>query len=165
MFFHKREADVESHFVVRMARRFLPLSRDATSERFTVRESGRLNFTLLFLVLIVIEVTDFVFALDSIPAIFGVTTDPFIVYTSNICAVLGLRSLYFLLARAVRSLIYLQIGLAFVLVFIGGKMLVKALVPITTSQSLMVVGSILGVTIVASLVKSAFDRKEHPAHP
>ena len=108
LFFPRKHRDVEDRRVVRLARRWLPLSAEANSPRFTVREAGRRRFTLLFLVLIVIELTDLVFALDSIPAIFGVTTDPFIVYTSNACAILGLRSLYFLLARAVRSLAYLQ---------------------------------------------------------
>jgi len=146
---------MEDRRVVRLARRWLPLSEQANSDRFAVRESGRLRFTLLFLVLIVIELTDLVFALDSIPAIFGVTTDPFIVYTSNACAILGLRSLYFLLARAVRSLTYLQTGLAAVLVFIGAKMLLKQVVPISTAHSLLVVGGVLAIAVVASLLKGS----------
>ncbi len=159
----KHAADVERQLIVRLARRFLPLSAQTQPSRFVVRENGHLRFTLLFLVLIVIELTDLVFALDSIPAIFGVTTDPFIVYTSNACAILGLRSLYFLLARAVKSLIYLQAGLGVVLIFIGAKMLLKSVVPISTGQSLIVVGSILGVAIVASLVVARM-RRTH-AHP
>jgi tellurite resistance protein TerC len=165
MFFHQKKQDVENQPVVRLARRFLPLSRDATSRRFTVRESGRLKVTVLFLVLIVIELTDLVFALDSIPAIFGVTTDPFIVYTSNICAILGLRSLYFLLARAVTSLVYLQAALGCVLLFIGAKMVAKDWVPISTGMSLLVVGGILATAVAASLWKSAHTRKEQRAHP
>jgi tellurite resistance protein TerC len=165
LFFRKKHTQVEDQLVVRLARRFLPLSRQANSERFTVREAGQLKVTLLFLVLIVIELTDLVFALDSIPAIFGVTTDPFIVYTSNVCAILGLRSLYFLLERAVTSLVYLQAGLGGVLVFIGGKMLAQDFVPISTIQSLVVVGGILVMAVVASLVKSSRRPKENLAHP
>ena len=144
--------DVEQSRVVRIARRILPLAGEAASPHFIVREKGRLRFTLLFLILLVVEATDLVFALDSIPAIFGVTTDPFIVYTSNACAILGLRSLYFLLARAVTSLVYLQPGLGAVLVFIGAKMLLRAVVPISTGLSLLVVGGILLVALTASLL-------------
>ena len=150
----KDNVDVEQQLIVRLARRFLPLSAGDHGGRFVVREEGRWKFTLLFLVLVVLELTDLVFALDSIPAIFGVTTDPFIVYTSNVCAILGLRSLYFLLAGAVKSLAYLHIGLACVLIFIGGKMVAGDIFPISTDVSLMVVGGILGLSIVASLLKS-----------
>jgi tellurite resistance protein TerC len=163
LFVSRKHQAVEDQWVVKLARRVLPLGGAADSPRFVVREEGRLRFTLLFLVLIVVEVTDLVFALDSIPAIFGVTTDPFIVYTSNACAILGLRSLYFLLARAVKSLVYLQPGLGAVLVFIGAKMLLKTLVPISTGLSLVVVGCILAVAIGASLL--AGPKKESHAHP
>ena len=155
MLFHKQDVEVEKLPVVRMARRWLPLSAAPHGGRFVVREAGRLKFTLLFLVLVVVEFTDLVFALDSIPAIFGVTKDPFIVYTSNVCAILGLRSLYFLLAAAVRSLVYLHVGLACVLIFIGAKMLAQDFYPLSIQISLMVVGGILGIAVAASLVKSA----------
>lgn len=156
MLFHqgKDEADVERKLVVRLARRFLPLSSGDHSGRFVVREAGRLKFTLLFLVLVAVELTDLVFALDSIPAIFGVTKDPFIVYTSNVCAILGLRSLYFLLAGAVKSLVYLHTGLACVLIFIGAKMVGEHFLPIPTELSLIIVGGILAVAVIASLLKS-----------
>jgi tellurite resistance protein TerC len=156
MLFHqaKKEVKVEQHLVVRLARRFLPLSSGDHGGRFVVRENGRLKLTLLFLVLVVVELTDLIFALDSIPAIFGVTRDPFIVYTSNVCAVLGLRSLYFVLARAVKSLVYLHLGLACVLIFIGAKMISEDFLPIPTELSLLIVGGILGVAVVASLVKT-----------
>jgi tellurite resistance protein TerC len=123
-----------------------------------VREGGRLKLTLLFLVLIVVEVTDLIFALDSIPAIFGVTRDSFIVYTSNVCAILGLRSLYFVLAGAVKSLVYLHTGLACVLIFIGAKMVCGNLIPISTELSLLIVGGILGVAVAASLLKTKGNR-------
>jgi tellurite resistance protein TerC len=158
LFFPRKHRDVEDRRVVRLARRWLPISAETNSTRFTVRENGRRLFTLLFLVLIVIELTDLVFALDSIPAIFGVTTDPFIVYTSNACAILGLRSLYFLLARAVRSMVYLQVGLAAVLVFIGAKMLLQKVVSISTGESLLVVGGVLAMAIIASLVKASLTK-------
>lgn len=161
LLFPRKHRDVEDQFVVRLARRWLPLSAETNATRFVVRENGRRLFTLLFLVLIVIEMTDLIFALDSIPAIFGVTTDPFIVYSSNACAILGLRSLYFLLARAVRSMAYLQIGLAVVLVFIGAKMLLKDVLPISTGQSLLVVGGVLGVAIVASLLRPSNQKGPH----
>ncbi len=140
MLLHKAEAEiqVEKQLVVRLARRFLPLSSGGHGGRFVVRQEGRLKFTLLFLVLLVVELTDLVFALDSIPAIFGVTKDPFIVYTSNVCAILGLRSLYFLLAGAVKSLVYLHAGLS-------------------TELSLVIVGGILGVAVMASLLKTKLE--------
>jgi tellurite resistance protein TerC len=155
MLFHRpdEEVDVEQNKVVRLARRFLPVSSGEHGGRFVVCESGRLKFTLLAVVLVSIELTDLVFALDSIPAIFGVTRDPFIVYTSNVCAILGLRSLYFLLAGAVKSLVYLHVGLAGVLIFIGAKMVAGGFIPISTDVSLIIVGTILTMAIVASLLK------------
>jgi tellurite resistance protein TerC len=150
--------DVERKLVVRLARRFLPLSSGDHGGRFVVREAGRLKFTLLFLVLVAVELTDLVFALDSIPAIFGVTKDPFIVYTSNVCAILGLRSLYFLLAGAVKSLVYLHTGLACVLIFIGAKMIAEHFLPIPTELSLIIVGGILAVSVIASLLKTKGNR-------
>jgi tellurite resistance protein TerC len=154
MFFHQPSADVEKMRVVRIARRFLPLAQGEHGHRFVVRQAGRTCFTMLFLVLIVVELTDLVFALDSIPAIFGVTRDPFIVYTSNVCAVLGLRSLYFVLAGMVKSLVYLHFGLACILVFIGGKMLSENFIHLSTQVSLLVVGGILALAVAASLLRT-----------
>jgi tellurite resistance protein TerC len=154
MLVQKAEPDVEKLRVVQVARRLLPISAGGHGGRFFAREGGRFKFTLLFLVLIAVEVTDLVFALDSIPAVFGVTKDAFIVYTSNVCAVLGLRSLYFLLAGAVRHLVYLHVGLGFILIFIGAKMIDEDFVPISTEVSLGVVVGILAVSIVASLIKT-----------
>jgi tellurite resistance protein TerC len=156
MLFHqaKAEVKVEGHLLVRLARRFLPLSSGDHGGRFVAREGGRLKLTLLFLVLVVVELTDLVFALDSIPAIFGVTRDSFIVYTSNVCAILGLRSLYFVLAGAVKRLVYLHRGVACVLIFIGAKMVCEGFIPISTELSLLIVGGILGVAVAASLLKT-----------
>jgi tellurite resistance protein TerC len=154
MLAHKPAKDVEKMRMVRIARRVLPLARGDHGDCFTVRVDGRLCFTMLCLVLIVVELTDLVFALDSIPAIFGVTRDPFIVYTSNVCAVLGLRSLYFVLAGLVKSLVYLHFGLACILMFIGAKMLGEHVFPIPTVVSLFIVGGILAMSVLASLVKA-----------
>jgi len=151
---HEAELDVETHWVMKLSRRFLPVSQTSDGLHFFVREEGRLKVTMLFIVLLMVELTDLVFALDSIPAIFGVTTDPFIVYTSNVCAILGLRSLYFVLAGAVKNLVYLHIGLAFVLIFIGAKMVFGWLYHVSTVTSLCVVGGIIGLSIVASLLKT-----------
>jgi len=155
---HKAEIDVERHWVMRLSRRFLPMSIGDHGNHFVVREDGRLKFTVLFIVLLMVELTDLIFALDSIPAIFGVTTDPFIVYTSNVCAILGLRSLYFVLAGAVKNLVYLHLGLAIVLMFIGAKMVCGGFFHVSTVVSLLIVGTILGVSIVASLLKTAGKR-------
>jgi len=111
-------------------------------------------FTPLALTMIVIEVTDLIFAVDSIPAIFAITRDPFIVYTSNICAILGLRSLYFLLAGLMDRFIYLRTGLAFVLAFVGIKMIIADYLPIPRTLSLAIIVSILAVTIVISMLKT-----------
>jgi tellurite resistance protein TerC len=154
MLSHRPAKEVEKMRIVRTARKILPLARGDHGDKFITLEDGRVRFTLLCLVLIAVEFTDLVFALDSIPAIFGITRDPFIVYTSNVCAVLGLRSLYFVLASLVKSLVYLHVGLACILMFIGAKMLAERIVPITTIDSLLVVGAILAVSIVASLLRT-----------
>ena len=108
--------------------------------------------TPLLLVLVLVEFTDLIFAIDSIPAIFGVTRDPFIVYTSNIFAILGLRSMYFLLAAVVQRFVYLKTGLALILAFIGGKMVVQRWVHISTGISLAIIAGVLAATIAASLL-------------
>jgi len=152
MFSHEGiELHPDSNPILRLCRRVLPFTDNYEGARFVVRRAGRLLFTPLFLVLIAVEGADVVFAVDSIPAIFGITTDPFIVYTSNICAILGLRSLYFLLAGVMGMFKYLQHGLALVLIFIGAKMLLSHLVHIDTRLSLGVVALILTTSIVVSL--------------
>ena len=151
---HEAEIDVEHHWVMRLSSRYLPMSKTNDGLHFFVREDGRFKFTILFIVLLMVELTDLVFALDSIPAIFGVTNDPFIVYTSNVCAILGLRSLYFVLAGAVKNLVYLHLGLAFVLIFIGLKMVCSGFFHVSTVTSLCLVGSIIGVSVIASLIKT-----------
>lgn len=123
--FQQEETDIqpEHNPIVRLVTRFLPISRYYDESKFFTRVGGRRTGTLLLLVLIVVEVTDLVFAVDSIPAIFAITTNTFIVYTSNVFAILGLRSMYFLLAGVIEKFRYLRTGLAIVLTFIGTKML------------------------------------------
>ena len=155
MFFRKHPArDFTEGWVLRTCRRILPITREFHAEHFHVRVDGRWMFTPLALTMIVIEVTDLIFAVDSIPAIFAITRDPFIVYTSNICAILGLRSLYFLLAGLMDRFIYLRTGLAFVLAFVGIKMIIADYLPIPRSLSLGIIVLILAVTIVISMMKT-----------
>jgi tellurite resistance protein TerC len=142
--------------VLRLARKLIPVTPDYRGDKFFVKEpdkSGRMRFaaTPLFIVLIIVDTTDIIFATDSIPAIFAVTRDPFIVYTSNICAVLGLRALYFLLASVVDKFVYLKLGLSLVLVFIGAKMLLEHFLHIPIIAALGVVGLVLGTAIFASV--------------
>ncbi len=155
MFFRKHPArDFTEGWVLRTCRRILPMTREFHAEHFHVRVDGRWMFTPLALTIIVIEVTDLIFAVDSIPAIFAITRDPFIVYTSNICAILGLRSLYFLLAGLMDRFIYLRTGLAFVLAFVGIKMIIADYLPIPRSLSLGIIVLILAVTIGISMMKT-----------
>jgi tellurite resistance protein TerC len=132
--------------------RFMPTAPDYRGARFFVRQSGRWYATPLFIVLMAVEVTDLVFAIDSIPAIFAVTSDPFIVYTSNIFAILGLRSLYFLLAGIIHQFHYLKTGLAFVLAFVGVKMIIVDLYKVPIGLSLTVIAILIGGAITASLL-------------
>jgi len=155
MFFKKHPAtDFKEGWVLRTCRRVLPITREFRAEHFHVRVDGRWMFTPLALTMIVIETTDLIFAVDSIPAIFAITRDPFIVYTSNICAILGLRSLYFLLARLMDRFIYLRTGLAFVLGFVGIKMIIADYLPIPRTLSLGIIVLILAVTIGISILKT-----------
>src|SRR5437773_9957661 len=146
--------DLTEGWLLRTCRRVLPITRDYYDEHFHVRLDGRWMFTPLALTMIVIETTDLIFAVDSIPAIFAITRDPFIVYTSNICAILGLRSLYFLLARLMDRFIYLRTGLAFVLGFVGIKMIAADFLPLPRVVSLGIIALILGVTIALSILKT-----------
>jgi tellurite resistance protein TerC len=144
--------DVESNGVVKLLRRVMPITQNYHGHDFFVRNAGRLFATPLFVVLLIVETTDLIFALDSIPAIFAVTTDPFLVYTSNVFAILGLRSLYFLLAEVVTKFRFLKLGLSAILVFVGIKMLIVEFYHIPILLSLGVIASILVISIVASLL-------------
>jgi len=152
LFFNKGEIHPEQSKIFRFASRRLRVSREYHGEHFFVRNGGKLFATPLFLVLLVVEITDVTLAVDSIPAVFGITRDPFIVYTSNVLAILGLRALYFLLAGVIDRLRFLDEGLAVVLVFIGGKMVGERWLHIPVSVSLGVVGGVLLISLLASLL-------------
>jgi tellurite resistance protein TerC len=150
--FADQEPDLERNPALRWMRRHLRITLEYHGERFTVIKDGVRWFTPLFLVLILIEVTDLIFAVDSIPAIFAITTDPFIVFTSNIFAILGLRALYFLLADMAGRFHLLKYGLALVLVFVGAKMLLIDVYKIPIGIALGVVALVIAASIVASLL-------------
>ncbi|MFZ1221094.1 MAG: TerC family protein [Chthoniobacterales bacterium] len=152
LFDRDAKLDFENNFFMKWCRKMLPVTPQFHGNHFTARIDGRLMFTPLLLVLILVDVMDLVFAVDSIPAVFAITTDQFIVYTSNICAILGLRSLYFLLARMVDRFIYLKTGLALVLGFVGMKMILAKGFPIRNWISLVIIVAILTVTITASMM-------------
>jgi len=151
LFTAKESIHPENSFLFRIARRHLRVLTDYQGEKLFVRKAGRIFATPLFLVLLIVEFADVTLALDSIPAVFGVTRDPFIVYTSNVFAILGLRALYFLLAGILDRLWYLDVGLSFVLIFIGAKMLAEPWLHISTQVSLAVVAGILLLALLASL--------------
>ncbi len=140
----------ERNPVVRLFERWVPISKAYDGQRFFIRREGRTYATLLMLVLIVVETTDVIFAVDSIPAIFAITQDPFIVYTSNVFAILGLRALYFMLAGVMEMFVYLKVGLSFVLCFVGAKMMLVDIYKIPIGASLAVIGGVLLLSIIAS---------------
>jgi tellurite resistance protein TerC len=156
MLFAKEEGVHPEHNpVIKLARKWFPISRDFDGAKFLTRIDGKLWLTPLMIVLLMVETTDLIFAFDSIPAIFAVTTKPFIVFTSNIFAILGLRSLYFVLAGAMEHFRYLKIGLALVLIFVGLKMGLEIVhLKITTFASLMVVAGLIATSMTASLLLS-----------
>lgn len=151
--------DPEKNPLIKLARRFFPVTTGYEKERFFTRLNGKLAITPLFLVLLVIENTDVIFAVDSIPAIFAVTTDPFIVFTSNIFAILGLRALYFALAAVLGKFKYLKISLVFLLAYVGMKMILSHHFQIPTLFSLFVIAGILAVGILASVYADDERRK------
>jgi tellurite resistance protein TerC len=156
--------DFAEGWVLRTCRRIFPITHEFHNQHFKVRVDGRWMLTPLALTMIVIELTDLAFAIDSIPAVIAITQDRFIAYTSNICAILGLRSLYFLLAGLMERFVYLRTGLALVLGFVGLKMIVADYLPLPRVVSLGIIVLILGVTIAISMLKTqhrpaAEDRK------
>jgi tellurite resistance protein TerC len=148
----EKTPDLEKNPVLKFARRHLRIAEGDHGEKFSVMKDGVRYFTPLFLVLILIEVTDLVFAVDSIPAIFAITTDPFIIFTSNIFAIMGLRALYFLLADVADRFHLLKYGLAMVLTFIGSKMLIMPWYHVPVGASLAIVAVLIGASVVASLI-------------
>ncbi len=153
LFQHDDEIEPEKNIVLRLARRFLPVTSEYEGSRFFVRIDGRRTATPLFLALLVVETTDVLFAVDSVPAALGISQDRFVLYTSNIFAILGLRSLFFAVAGLLRYLYYLRYGLAAILCFIGIKMLLSQKYPIPVHIALSTVGGILAVSIAASLLR------------
>ena len=152
LFFKEEDVHPEQSWIVRFATKNLRVRQEYHGEQFFVRQAGKWFATPLFVVLLVVEITDVTLAIDSIPAIFGITRDPFIVYTSNVLAILGLRALYFLLAGMIDRLRFLDEGLAIVLAFIGCKMIGEHWVHIPVSVSLGVVGGVLLIAFLASLL-------------
>ncbi len=153
------EVHPEKNRIIRLIKKLFPVSEGFEPPRFFFRKDGRLWITPLLIVLITVETTDVVFAVDSIPAVFGITRDPFIVYSSNMFAILGLRSIYFVLAGAMRSFHYLKYGLSIILMFIGVKMLIADFVHLPIAASLAVIGGILTITVVMSVVRNRRQAK------
>ena len=152
-----KEIDPGKNLVLRLFRRFVPVTSDYENDRFFVKRAGRYIATPLFVVVLVVETTDVVFALDSIPAALGITLDPFIVYTSNIFAILGLRSLYFALAGVMRLFHYLHYGLVVVLIFVGAKMLIADFYKMPIEIAL---GVVVGVLVISVIISVIWPRKE-----
>ncbi len=159
LIFAEKAVDLEKNPVLKWMRGHLRIAQEYHGERFTVVKEGVRWFTPMFLVLVLIEVSDLIFAVDSIPAIFAITTDPFIVFTSNIFAIMGLRALFFLLADLNTRFHLLKYGLAMVLVFVGAKMLMAGFYKVPTGFALGVVALILGASVTASLTAT---RKQRP---
>ncbi len=148
---HGEEIDLESNFVLRICRRWMRVTPEYHGQHFITKKDGAWMLTPLALVLIVIEIMDVIFAVDSIPAVFAITQDEFIIYTSNVCAILGLRSLYFVLAHVIDRFVYLKTGLAIVLAFVGIKMILGPFFHIPTLGSLALILAILLTTIILSM--------------
>ena len=167
----EEKLEPEKNPVVRLFRRFMPVSESYDGQKFFTKQNGVLMATPLFLVLIIVETTDLIFAVDSIPAIFAVTQDAFIIFTSNVFAILGLRALYFVLGGVMDKFHYLKLGLSVVLAFVGIKMLLpdaSALLlgysyKIPTAISLGIVAGVIAIAVIASLVRA--NRLEHAATP
>ncbi len=159
---HKEtEVHPEQNPLLKLVGRLVPVTKNYEHDSFLIRRAGQLFVTPLFLVLLVIETTDLVFAVDSIPAIFAVTQDPFIVYTSNVFAILGLRSLYFMFAQIIDKFYYLKISLAVILSYVGVKMMMADLYPIPTFLSLVIIAAVLTIAIIASVIRARHRTVKH----
>jgi tellurite resistance protein TerC len=151
----------EKNLLVRLVRRFVPITKRIRDDRFFIRRQGVTAATPLFLTLLVVESSDVIFAIDSIPAVLAVTRDPFIVYTSNVFAIMGLRSLYYLLANVMEMFIYLKLGISFILAFVGVKMLLVDLWHIPIYFSLGVIVGVLAISVITSVT---IGKRHHHAH-
>lgn len=152
----------DRNLLVRLTRKVFPVTSEFQGSHFVVKQEGRWVVTPLLLALVLVESSDVMFAIDSIPAIFAVTRDPFLVFTSNIFAILGLRSLYFVLAGLIDKFRYLKASLVFLLAYVGVKMMLAHHYPIPNVVSLAIIGGILGVGVVASLVSAVDDPPADP---
>jgi len=156
-----KKIEPENNLILRMFQRFIPVSPGDGNGHFFFREKGILHATSLFVVLLIIETTDVVFAVDSIPAIFAITTDPVIVFSSNVMAVLGLRSMYFVLEKGQQKFEYMKYGVGIVLAYVGVKMLMMDIFTVNLVVSLLIIASILGISVLASYVV----KPKHPLTP
>ena len=152
-----KKLEPEKNIFIRLVKRFIPISQEIQSDKFFVRQNGRVHATRLFLVLLFIEATDLIFAVDSIPAILAITQDEFMVYTSNVFAILGLRSLYFALAHLIDRFVYLTYGLALILVFVGVKMVFIDVFKIPVFISLLVIAFVISASVILSFLKTKRD--------
>ena len=150
----EQEIDTEHHPVVTFMSKYFRVTRDDHHQKFWINHNRKIYFTPLFIVLLIIEFSDVLFAVDSVPAVFSVTLDPYVVFFSNIFAILGLRSLFFLLMDVMNRFHYLKFGLALLLTFVGVKMLAVHFYKLSTNHSLIVIGSILAFSVIASLLRS-----------
>lgn len=148
-----KDVDPEKNIVLRIFRRFMPVTSDYRGKSFFVRENGRLHATPLFVVLLVVETTDVIFAMDSIPAILAISVDPFIVYTSNAFAILGLRALFFALSGLMKMFHYLNYGLGVILIFVGIKMVIAEFFKIPVAVALAVIAAVLAASILLSVLR------------
>lgn len=165
LFQRNQEIHPERNPVVRAFQKLFPVSHELAGDKFTLVRGGKRLATPLLLALVAVEVTDVIFAVDSIPAIFAITQDPFIVFTSNIFAILGLRSLYFLLAGIITKFAYLKVGLAVVLIFVGAKMLLVEVYQVPIAASLGIIAGILGLSIAVSLLRPPTKTPAAPGAP
>ncbi|HQO89668.1 MAG TPA: hypothetical protein PKX72_07080, partial [Chitinophagales bacterium] len=150
----------EKNPLIKLVRKILPVSNELHGDKFIIKQGAKTIATPLLLVLVLIEFTDLIFAVDSIPAILAISKDPFIVYTSNVFAIMGLRSLYFALSGITQYFVYLKYGLAAILIFVGTKMSIVDFYKVPVLLSLLIIVTILAISVIASLmVKSTEDKK------
>ena len=155
----EQKIDTEHHPVVSFMSKYFRITKEDHEEKFWIKRAGKIYFTPLFIVLLIIEFSDVIFAVDSVPAVFSVTLDPYIVFFSNIFAILGLRSLFFLVTDVMNRFHYLKLGLAVLLCFVGVKMLLEHVYKLSTNQSLLIIASILFVSVIASLARSVVKKR------
>ncbi len=162
VFGKEKQSGPGENFTVKLFRKLFPVKDEIDGDKFFIKSNGKTYASRLFLTLIVVEITDLVFAVDSIPAILAITNDAFIVYTSNLFAILGLRSLYFALAGIIHKFRYLKHGLAIVLVFVGVKMIISEFYKIPVTLSLLIITSVIGISVILSLLSRKSPESAHP---